>query len=38
MADNIKVGLQTGCDDMDWIHLAQDGDYSEQGNEPSKIY
>jgi hypothetical protein len=23
---------------MDWIHLAQDGDYSEQGNEPSKIY
>jgi len=24
--DNIKVGLKNvGCEDMDWIHLAQDG-------------
>jgi hypothetical protein len=37
MADKIKVGLQTGCDDVDWIQLAQDGDYCEQGNEPSEI-
>jgi hypothetical protein len=29
MEDKIKVGLQTGCDVVGWIHLAQDGDSCE---------
>jgi hypothetical protein len=26
---------EIGCDDVDWIHLAQDRDHCEFGNEPS---
>lgn len=35
MEDKIELELQTGCDDVDWIHLAKDEDSCERGDEPS---
>jgi hypothetical protein len=34
--DNVRMELsEMGWEGVDWIHLAQDRDYCEHGNEPS---
>lgn len=38
MEDKVRTNLtETECDDVDWIHLAQDTDHDENSNDPQKF-